>query len=113
MSKGLGRIERAILASIASSKQMAKSGVLIDDESSVHITAWKLAYECFEPRPDKPGWTPSRSQIKVCIRAMHSIARKFPQYALIPGRGPKAIVLYELDDPVSVLRAKMRIGTEN
>ncbi len=113
MSRGLGRIERAILARIASSKQVAKAEVLKDDESSVHITAWRLAYECFEPRPDKPGWTPSRSQIKVCMRAMHSIARKFPQYAITPGRGPKAIVLYEIGDPVSVLRAKVRIETEN
>src|SRR5258708_14469736 len=135
MCRGLGRIERAILASIASSKQMAinrtkkyrkvveaaiaagrvqRSGVsLKDDESSVHITAWTLAYECFGPRPHKWGWTPSRSQIKACTRAIQSIARKFPQYAIIPGRGSKGIVLYEIADPVSVLRAKMRMGTKN
>ena len=41
------------------------------------------------------------------------MARKFPQYAIIPGRGRKGIVLYEIADPVSVLRAKMRMGTEN
>jgi hypothetical protein len=129
MSRGLGRIERAILASIASSKQMAisrtevieaaatdgvlHSDVLVDDASSVHITPWTLAHECFEPHPHERGWTPSRSQIKVCTRAMHSIARKFPQYAIIPGRGRNGIVLYEIGDPVSALRAKMRMETEN
>jgi hypothetical protein len=56
------------------------------------------------------GWTPSRSQIKACMRAMHSITRKFPQYAIIPRRGPKNIVLYEIADPVSVLRAKCAHG---
>jgi len=135
MCRGLGRIERAILASIASSKQMAinrtkkyrkvveaaiaTGGVqrscvsLKDDESSVHVTAWTLAHECFRPRPHKWGWTPSRSQIKVCTRAIQSIARKFPQYGIILGRGRKGIVLYEIADPVSVVRAKMRTGTEN
>jgi hypothetical protein len=135
MSRGLGHIERAILASIASSKQMAinrtkkyrkvveaaiaagrvqRSGVsLKNDEASVHITAWTLAHECFGPRPHKSGWTPSRSQIKACTRAIQSIARKFPQYAIIPGRGRKGIGLYEIADPASVLRAKMRMGTEN
>jgi hypothetical protein len=70
MSRGLGRIERAILAGIASSKQMAisrtevieaaaaadgvlQSDVLVDDASSVHITPWTLAHECFEPHPHK------------------------------------------------------------
>ena len=118
MSRGLGRIERAILASIASSKQMAinrpqkhrdaveaaipagkvqRPGVSMkDNNSSVHITAWTLAHECFgPPTTHELGWTPSRSQIKACMRATHSPARKFPQYAIIPRRGPKGIVLYE------------------
>jgi hypothetical protein len=69
MCRGLGRIERAILASIASSKQMAINrtrkyrkvveaaiaagrvqppGVsLKDGEASVHITAWTLAHAAF------------------------------------------------------------------
>ncbi len=115
MSRGLGRIERAILARIASSKRMAinrtkkyrkvvetaiaagrvqRSDIdLKDDESPVHITARTLAYECFGPRPQKWGWTPSRSQIKVCTRAIQSIARKFPQYGIILGRGRKGTVL--------------------
>jgi hypothetical protein len=129
MSRGLGRIERAILASIASSKQMAinraqKPSVVVEatiiggevqrpgfslkyDDSSVHITAWTLAHECFgPPHPHELDWRPSRAQIKACMRAMHSIVRKFPQYAIIPRRGPKGIVLYEIADPVSVRRAK-------
>src|SRR5215468_2771847 len=129
MSRGLGRIERTILASIASSKRMAisrtkvieaatpggvvQSDVLKDDASSVHITPWMLAHECFEPRPHERGWAPSRSQIKVCTRAIHSIARKFPQYAITPGRGRTGIVLYEIGDPVSVLRAKMQTETDS
>jgi len=133
MSRGLGRIERAILASIASSKRMASNrtekhtkvveaaiaagnvqqpGIsLKDDGSSVHVTAWTLAHECFGPHPHEWGWMPSRSQIKACTRAMHSIARKFPQYAIIPRRG--RTVLYETADPVSVLRAKMGMEPEN
>jgi hypothetical protein len=116
MTRGLGRIERAILANIASSKRNAAIGAgqveradvsLKDDDSSVHITAWTLVHECFGPRNAlESGWTPSRSQIKACMRAMHSIARKFPQYAIIARRGPKGIVLYEIADPVSMLRAK-------
>ncbi len=34
---------------------------------------------------------------------MHSIVRKFPQYALTERRSRKGIVLYEIADPVSAL----------
>ena len=134
MRRHLGRIERAILASIAASKRVAinrsrthRSVIEVaaaagsvqgfdisrmDDDSAVHITARTLAYECFG-RPHEWDWTPSHSQIKVCNRAIQSIARKFPQYGIIPGRGSKGIVLYEIADPVSVVRAKMRMGIEN
>jgi len=99
-------------------RSFASLGGPADSVAMVQLTseqqaAWTLAYECFGPRPHKWDWTPSRSQIKACTRAIQSIARKFPQYAIIPGRGSKGIVLYEIADPVSVLRAKMRMGTEN
>jgi len=132
MSRGLGRIERAILACIASSKQAAikqtkqrckvieaaeqSSAVYIgpqDATSSVHITARMLAYECFASRPHTWGWMPSHSQIKACTRAIQSIVRKFPQYGIVPGRGNKATVLYEIADPVSVRHAKKRMGIDS
>jgi len=115
VSRGLGRIQLAILAEIESAKQAAIATARVQrsdvNESSVHVTAWSVAYRCFAPSPLKWGWRPSPAQIKACTRAMHSFIRKFPQYALTSRRSRKGIVLYEITDRVSVLWAEMRMET--
>jgi hypothetical protein len=108
LNRGLGRIQLAILASIESSKQLGMKGT----ETSINLTAWTLAYNCFEPRLGRLGWTPSRSQIEACTRAMHSFVRKFPQYALTSRRSRQGIVLYEIGDQVTAVWAKMDMETK-
>jgi len=116
VSRGLGRIQLAILAEIESAKQaaIAKGRVQRSDvnESSGDVTAWSVAYRCFAPSPLKSGWRPSSAQIKACTRAMHSFIRKFSQYALTSRRSRRGIVLYEITDRVSVLWAEMKMETE-
>ena len=110
MSRGLGRIQLAILASIELSKQV---GMKEGRETSINLTAWTLAYNCFEPRLGRLGWTPSRWQIEACTRAMHSFVRKFPQYALTSRRSRQGIVLYEIGDQVTAgLCARMGMETK-
>lgn len=114
MSRGLGRIERAILDQIERTKQYAAQH---GDEFPVHITAHGLAHACFGPSPHVWGWTPQRTHIKACTRAMHSIVRKFPQYAVTGRRSRRRVILYEAADPLGVLWAQMnmeaRKGTRN
>ncbi len=115
MSRGLGRIQLAILAEIESAKRAAIATGRVQrsdvNESSGHVTAWSVAYRCFAPSPLKSGWRPSSTQIKACTRAMHSFIRKFSQYALTSRRSGKGIVLYEITDRVGVLWAEMRMET--
>jgi hypothetical protein len=41
---------------------------------------------------------------------MHSFVEKFPQYALLGGKGRKALYLYEQADPESVAWAQMGVS---
>ncbi|MGA8650665.1 MAG: hypothetical protein WB677_08585, partial [Xanthobacteraceae bacterium] len=73
VSLGLGRIERAILAIVD-----------VEDEYEQSYAAEDLAIDIF--RPEKPypeDWWPTQAQHVAVIRAMNSLARKFPE----PTRG--------------------------
>ena len=106
VSRGLGRIERDIIGKIEGSKQYAAKH---NYDTPVHVTARELAYACFAPQPHVWDWKPQRTHIKAATRAMHSIARKFPQYAVTARRSRRHVVLYEPGDPLGVLWAEMRM----
>jgi hypothetical protein len=78
VSPGLGRIERAILAIVD-----------VEDGYEQSYAAEDLAIDIF--RPEKPypedRWPAQAHHIAV-IRAMHSLARKFPErFVLTGGKG--------------------------
>jgi hypothetical protein len=88
----LGRIERAILANIGAdtAAEVAEDG---SGKRGPVLNSGSLAYQLFAPQPHHPwNWEPSRAQV---TRAMHSIVRKFPQYALSGGKGRKRLYLYK------------------
>ena len=78
VSLGLGRIERAILAIVD-----------VEDDYEQSYAAEDLALDIF--RPEKPypeDWWPTQSQHVAVIRAMNSLASKFPErFALTGGKG--------------------------
>ena len=78
VSLGLGRIERAILAIVD-----------VEDEYEQSYAAEDLAIDIF--RPEKPypeDWWPTQNQHVAVIRAMNSLARRFPErFALTGGKG--------------------------
>jgi hypothetical protein len=109
MGRGPGRIERAILADIDCTKKInPRRG----DPSTVLLHSWRVLNDCFHPRDGLAhlGWKPTMAQRKSVTRAMHSIVRRFPQYALIGGKGRQWLYLYELADPVSVMWAKLSVA---
>ncbi len=103
MSRGLGRIEQAIVTRI----ERMKRGSFPDP---VLISSWDVVGDAFRPQTIFwVHWTPTRAQRKAMIRAMHSFVAKFPQYALMGGMGRKPLYLYELDDPKSVAWAEASV----
>jgi hypothetical protein len=101
MSKGLGHIERAIQHAIERSD--AIGGVM-----PVLVSSWGLCFDVFN-RPATLGYVPTTAQRKAVVRAMHSFVRKKQQYALTGGQGRRDLFLYEPDDPMSAMRAKMTV----
>jgi hypothetical protein len=105
MSRGPGRIERAILLSI----QKAKVDFDGKPRPSL-LTSWRLAFRCYpELGSGFPLTPPHLAQRTAIARALHSIVRKHPEYALAGGRGRKHLCLYEPADPLSVLCAKLTV----
>ena len=78
VSLGLGRIERAILAIID-----------VEDEYEQSYAAEDLTIDIFARRKPCPkDWWPTPIQHVAVVRAMHSLARKFPErFALTGGKG--------------------------
>jgi len=97
MSRGLGRIERAIAAEIERAKSVRYSH---DNPCPVHESSRSIALACFRS-----------NGCKVCRKsvtcAMRSFVRKHPQFALTGGKGRKGLMLYEPGDPLSARRAKL------
>jgi hypothetical protein len=108
MSRGPGRIERAILDQIESDKapdRYGQSGVVL-------ISSWDLAYIYQPPSSVDPSgsWLPkdaTPAQRKAVIRAMHSFVRKLPQYAIGGGKGRGRLFLYEPGDPLSAILLRL------
>jgi hypothetical protein len=88
VSRSLGRIERAILAVI---EREAEEGF------GLMLCAEDLAQEIYRSKA-----LPTRAQVVSLLRAMHSLTRKFPQYALAGGKGREPLWLYDRSDPRSV-----------
>ncbi len=103
MSRGLGRIERAILASIEATYNSRCN--------TIRESSWSVASDVFEPpRGWQSGsWEPTAAQRKATTRAMRSFVRKHPRYALMGGQGRKHLWLYEPGDPVSAMWVKMTV----
>jgi hypothetical protein len=100
MSKGLGHIERAIADRIERAKA---SGTRPRTPVCVRTSDVLFVYH----RPPYPEgkwiWRPEEAtpaQRKAAVRALHSFARKHPQYALTGGKGRKELILYEPADPL-------------
>jgi hypothetical protein len=53
--------------------------------------------------------SPTIAQQKAVSRALRSIVRKYPQYALTGGNGTKRLVIYEPADPLSVIGAQLTV----
>jgi hypothetical protein len=77
VSLGLGRIELAILAMVD-----------VEDEYEQSYAAEDLAINIFRPENPSPYWWPNKAQYVGVVRAMHSLARKYPRrFALTGGKG--------------------------
>jgi hypothetical protein len=99
MSRGLGYIERIIASEVETAKAT---------DTPVCETPWELACRCFsEPEWE---WRPTIGQRKAVRRALHSFVRKFPQYALMGGRGRKSLFLYDTADADSVAWATAQVN---
>lgn len=130
MSRGLGRLERGILAAIE--KHKARDGLAFvapeilakmkaDPNWRCHVeelrrpspTLFNTVYlhNLCHPRPvSEPYRALTLAQRKAIVRAMHSFVRKFPQYALIGGKGREAVLwLYEPGDPLSKIWAELTV----
>jgi hypothetical protein len=81
MSRGLGHLERTILAMVERRRRKRQR---------VNFTASDIEYEAY------PGTPQIHAQHVAVLRAMHSFVRKHPQYALIGGKGSQPLVLVPL-----------------
>jgi hypothetical protein len=81
MSRGLGHLERTILAMVERQRRKRQR---------VNFTALDIEYEAY------PGTPPTHAQHVAVLRSMHSFVRKHPQYALIGGKGSQPLVLVPL-----------------
>jgi hypothetical protein len=107
MSRGLGRIERAIASTLD------YSGTAVSD---------RLARDVFEPSfrdgddydvDAYYAWKPSRSQRIATVRAMRSFVRKNPQLALAGGRGRSPLYIYNTEDkPSGIVAAAEQAASE-
>jgi hypothetical protein len=107
VSRGLGRIEQAILRAIEKHKVDSRGAPI-----PLRLTSWHLVSECFPELFSTTTWShppPTLAQQKTISRAMHSLVRKFPEYALMGGNGRKRLCLYEPADPMSVLWARLAV----
>jgi hypothetical protein len=77
MSKGLGRIERAILNRIREQRRR-KERVLVD--------GLDVALDVYESGRWVNGIVPRAQRVPI-LRAMHSVVRKYPENKLIGGKG--------------------------
>jgi hypothetical protein len=83
MSKGLGKIERAIAAEIA---RAAKLDAFIGKPGSAR-GCWPVSMSLMAHH----DWEPTNAQRKAVLHAMHTFTKKFPRYALMGGQGRKKL----------------------
>src|SRR6516165_2979541 len=113
MSRGLGRIEQAILRAIEDEKSHT-SGIF-SGRYPLKLSSRVLLDECY-PELARKTWgyikeppPPTMAQKKAVNRALRSIVRRYPRYALMGGKGRKPSYLYEPADPRSVMWAKLTV----
>jgi hypothetical protein len=130
MSRGLGTLERAIIACIEKCRQPnyhADLYVQMGKEPPkpvVQVSAWGVWAQSHPPTataraitskclaegkrpPEAPR--PTEAQLKAAKRAMRSFVRKFPAYGLmVPKGGRGRLLLYERGDEMSAMWAKLK-----
>jgi hypothetical protein len=82
MSRGLGRLERAIVARIERQRQA---------HSQVRVTVGDIVWDAYPHRWVKGDFVdhdpPPRAHLVAAHRAMHLFVRKHPEFGLIGGKG--------------------------
>ena len=82
MSRGLGRLERAIAATIERQRQAHRE---------VRVTVGDIVWVAYPHRWVKGDFVdpnpPPRAHLVAAHRAMHSFVRKHPEFGLIGGKG--------------------------
>ena len=106
MSRGLGRIGRAIVDEIERSRKRF---------GTVQISSWDLLCDLYVTDWEAIGWQASAhdftpAQRKAVTRAMHGFVRRHQQYALAGGQGRKRLYLYEPDDPLSAIWVRLQVA---
>jgi hypothetical protein len=106
MNKDLSPIECHIAAEVAKAKTSPHT-----DRPTLLLSSRTLACSCplFDRAQSERQWRPSAPQRQAILRALHSFVRRYPQFALIGGKGRKQLYLYEPGDPLSSLWAKMNV----
>jgi hypothetical protein len=116
MSRCLGILERAVAACIKQCKQRdtQKDDLYIASGQEppptvVQVSAWGVCVHINPIPVNIQGWKrPTEAQLKAAKRAMHSFARKFPEYGVMSGKGGRGnLRLYERSDRLSAMWAKL------
>jgi len=105
VSKGLGRIERAILDKIAWCRA-SQTFRELERGGPVLVRTWHLM-DCYRPLGWSADWSAEHKHRQAITRAMHAFVSKYPEYALTGGKGRQELFLYEPGDPISVRYAEM------
>jgi hypothetical protein len=100
MSRGPGRLERAISLSISRHEASVAGG---RSEAPWTLSSWTLVWDAYHSRDGGHsfGWTPTRAQRGMVVRAMRRFVQRHPRYGLMGGEGRRPLWLFDTTDPRS------------
>jgi hypothetical protein len=107
MSRGLGRIGRAIAHKIECARLLDP---ITGKPGMVPISSWELMCDVYW-NPDT-GYDFTPAQRKAVTRAMHGFVRRHRQFALAGGHGRTWLYLYKPDDPLSAMWMGLKLPSE-
>ena len=107
MSRGLGRIGRAIAHKIECARLLDP---ITGKPGMVPISSWELMCAVYW-NPDN-GYDFTPAQRKAVTRAMHGFVRRHRQFALAGGHGRTWLYLYKPDDPLSAMWMGLKLPSE-
>jgi len=108
----LGRIERAVLDQVERDRESLGYVVLAVQDIAYAIFGRPSKAEESHPIAGALDWRPTRAQYVSTLRAVRSIIRKFPQYALAGGGRWTFLWLYEPGDKRSAAKVADYIQTQ-